>query len=85
MDGTFKFATQLVVLLTALTGLYQVTKAGSSGTESGSHTKSSGKDGPFDFFFSMLYLEVNIDPASARWTELDWDLTQYRRAYADVA
>jgi len=25
------------------------------------------------------YLEVNIDPASSRWTELDWNLDGYRR------
>jgi len=25
------------------------------------------------------YLEVNIDPSNSRWTELDWNLEQYRR------
>lgn len=25
------------------------------------------------------YLEVNIDPATSRWTELDWSLEPYRR------
>lgn len=26
-------------------------------------------------------LEVNIDPATSRWTELDWDLSLYRKLY----
>lgn len=25
------------------------------------------------------YLEVNIDPATSRWSELDWDLSPYRK------
>ena len=25
------------------------------------------------------YLEVNIDPGTCRWSELDWDLTSYRK------
>ena len=29
--------------------------------------------------WSRDYLEVNIDPASSRWTELDWDLSGYRK------
>jgi hypothetical protein len=26
-------------------------------------------------------LEVNIDPSSSKWRELDWDLTPYRKKY----
>lgn len=32
--------------------------------------------------WSRDYLEVNVDPASSRWTELDWDLSEYRRSFA---
>jgi len=29
--------------------------------------------------WTRTYLEVNIDPATSRWTELDWDLSKYRK------
>ena len=31
--------------------------------------------------WSRDYLEVNIDPGTSRWTELNWDLSDYRKVY----
>jgi hypothetical protein len=31
--------------------------------------------------WSRDYLEVNIDPGSSNWTELKWDLSDYRKVY----
>jgi len=29
--------------------------------------------------WSRSYLEINIDPSASRWSELDWNLTKYRK------
>lgn len=29
--------------------------------------------------WSRNYLEINIDPSTSRWSELDWNLTKYRK------
>jgi len=31
--------------------------------------------------WSRDYLEVNIDPGSSQWTELNWDLSEYRKLF----
>lgn len=31
--------------------------------------------------WSKDYLEVNIDPGNSRWTELNWDLSEYRKLF----
>ena len=35
--------------------------------------------------WSRDYLEVNIDPGTSRWTELNWDLSKYRKAFGRPA
>lgn len=55
MEETIRLATQVVILLTAVVGLYKVVIANPGGkAESKKQSTAFSKDGPFDFMFSMI-------------------------------
>jgi hypothetical protein len=54
MEEIVKLATQVVLLLTAVVGLFKLAKTAPPSGEAPKQSKPAGKDGPFDFMFSML-------------------------------